>query len=84
MPTADFNKTFLAKLLDRINKKGKRLILLGDFNINLLLYRENNNIKRFSPIIPTISQSSTLIDNILMSHFGSKIYTHWESISRAV
>ena len=88
MSTGDFNDNFLANLLERINREGKRLILLGDFNINLLSYIENKDVKSFvdilqsSLITPTInlptritSQSSTLIDNILVSHFSSKIYS---------
>ena len=88
MSTGDFNDNFLANLLERINREGKRLILLGDFNINLLSYKENKDVKSFvdilqsSLITPTInlptritSQSSTLIDNILVSHFSSKIYS---------
>ena len=76
MSTGDFNDNFLANLLERINREGKRLILLGD--INLLCYKENKDVKSFvdilqsSLITPTInlptritSQSSTLIDNIL-------------------
>ena len=72
----------------RINREGKPQILLGNFNINLLCNKENKDVKSFvnilqsSLITPTInlptritSQSSTLIDNILVSHFSSKIFS---------
>ena len=36
MSTGDFNNNFLENLLERINREGKRLILLGNFNIDLL------------------------------------------------
>ena len=88
MPTGVFNENFLANLLNMINREGKRLILLGDFNIDLLSYKENRDVKSFvdilqsSLITPTInlptritSHSSTLIDNILVSNFSSKIYS---------
>ena len=74
MSTGDFNDNFLANLLERINREFKRLILLGDFNINLLSYKENKDVKSFvdilqsSLITPTInlptritSQSSTCL-----------------------
>ena len=47
MSTGDFNDNFQANLLERINREGKRLILLGDFNINLLCYKENKDVKSF-------------------------------------
>lgn len=88
MSIVDFNMNFLNKILEKISKEGKRLVLLGDFNINLLSYKVNNEVKNFVDILesyqiaPTInlptritSQSSTLIDNILVSQFTSKIYS---------
>lgn len=79
LPISEFNKTFLAPLLDKINKEGKEIILLGDFNINLL-NSHNAEVTEFvdilgsNLILPTISlptrvtpHSQTLIDNILTS-----------------
>ena len=67
--------------------EGKRLVLLGDFNINLLDYKNNNEVKNFVDILqsnliaPTINlptrvstQSSTLIDNMFISLFNTEIY----------
>ena len=36
MSTDDFNSDFLHPLLDKANKEKKSVILMGDFNINLL------------------------------------------------
>ena len=67
--------------------EGKRLVLLGDFNINLLDYKNNNEVKNFVDILqsnliaptknlPTrvSTQSSTLIDNMFISLFNTEIY----------
>ena len=87
MSVKEFNLSVMGPVLDLINKEGKRLVLLGDFNINLLDYQENSEVKNFIDILqshlifPTInlptrvtSLSSTLIDNVLISPFDSKIY----------
>ena len=37
-------------ILDKINKEGKRLVLLGDFYINLQAYKENE-VKNFVDIL---------------------------------
>ena len=86
--TRDFNKNILETIFDMINREGKRLVLLGDFNTNLLAYKENKEVREFVDILqnnlitPSINlptritaQSSTIIDNILLSSFDSKIYT---------
>ena len=87
MPIDDFNKTIIAPLLDKINKEDKRLVLLGDFNINLLDLekREINSfidILQSNLITPSITlptritdHSSTLIDNIFISPFSTKLYS---------
>ena len=87
MSTREFNKDIMTNILNKINTEGKRLVLLGDFNINLLEYKVNNEVKNFVDILqsnliaPTINlptrisaQSSTLIDNIFISLFNSEIY----------
>ena len=87
MSTREFNKDIMTNILNKINTEGKRLVLLGDFNINLLEYKVKNEVKNFVDILqsnliaPTINlptrisaQSSTLIDNIFISLFNSEIY----------
>ena len=87
MPTKEFNKNIITNIFSRINMEGKRLVLLGDFNINLLDYKNNNEVKNFVDILqsnliaptknlPTrvSTQSSTLIDNMFISLFNTEIY----------
>ena len=87
MSTREFNKDIMTNIPNKINTEGKRLVLLGDFNINLLEYKVNNEVRNFVDILqsnliaPTINlptrisaQSSTLIDNIFISLFNSEIY----------
>ena len=77
MDFTDFNYNYLKKLLENISKKQESIFLLGDFNVNLLIYNEHNQTnefldslasKSFIPLIlqPTriTSHSNTLIDNI--------------------
>ena len=80
LPISEFNRLFLAPILDEINKEKKDLTFLGDFNINLLNSSVDLEVSDFIDILeshlisPTISiptritrTSKTLIDNILTS-----------------
>ena len=80
MAITNFNDFYLTPLLDKACREGKVLILLGDFNIDLLKTSLDKNVSEFldnlgnyllSPqiIIPTRvnSNSKTLIDNIFLS-----------------
>ena len=42
MDLTDFDCNYLNKLLENISKEQKSSFLLGDFNVNLLNYNENN------------------------------------------
>ena len=77
MELADFNCSYLNKLLENISKEQKSTFLLGDFNVNLLNYNEHNQTNEFlhslasNSFIPLIlqptritSHSNTFIDNI--------------------
>ena len=77
---SEFEIDHLSPLLDKISKEGKTVILMGDFNINLLNSNSDENISNFLDtlgnhlILPQITlptrvaiQSKTLIDNIFMS-----------------
>ena len=89
-PIPEFN-LLLSEILDSIDAEGKKVIFLGDFNINLLDHDSNSNIASFIDtlssrlILPTISlptritfSSKTLIDNILIS--PSKLQSfEWQS-----
>ena len=75
-----FNNEHLSPLLQTLSKENKSIILLGDFNINLLKCDENLDVSNFLDIlgsqllIPQITlptrvtrDSKTLIDNIFSS-----------------
>ena len=78
----DFSQNYLQPLLDKLTyEKNKNIILLGDFNIDLLHYENDNHTRDFldqmytsslSPqiTIPTriTSRSKTLIDNIFTNN----------------
>ena len=85
MPISDFNYKHLGPLLDQISREGKLLILLGDFNINLLRYNDELPIQQFLDtlssylLLPQINlptristNSETLIDNIFISATSHK------------
>ena len=80
MDVSDFNSFYLSPLLSKVSSENKGLVLLGDFNINLLqsdshsAYSEFLDLLGSFQITPTITlptritaQSSTLIDNIFVS-----------------
>lgn len=88
MSIKDFNENVLTLVLDKISKEGKRCVIMGDFNINLLNYNQNDHIKSFIDIMqsnliaPTINlptritpETETLIDNIVISPFDSKLFS---------
>ena len=73
----DFKSDFISPLLLKLQKKSsKRILVLGDFNIDLLKYELSDSINNFIDtlssnfllphiLLPTrISKTSTLIDNI--------------------
>ena len=47
MNLADFNCSYLNKLLENASKEQKSISLLGDFNLNLLNYNEHNETNEF-------------------------------------
>ena len=77
MSIDEFSQVFLLPLLEKASKENKPLILLGDFNINLLKSDTDNSISHFLDILGSFSllpqiifqtritnTSKTLIDNI--------------------
>ena len=46
MDLTDFNCNYLNKLLENISKEQKSILLLGDFNVNLLNYHEHNQTNK--------------------------------------
>ena len=86
MTIKEFNNDFLENLLDKINCENKDVVLLGDFNINLLQYDDSPDVAHFlksmcsSSLFPSITQptrvtskSRTLIDNIFINFHSPEI-----------
>ena len=80
MQQSEFNEEYLKPLSEKLISENKEVILLGDFNIDLLKCDSNKNVSDFLDIIystnlvPNItsptrltSRSQTLIDNIFSS-----------------
>ena len=79
MPIEEFNEEYILPLLEKASKENKPLILLGDFNINLLKSDSDNSVSNFLDILGSFSllpqiifptrltnTSKTLIDNIFI------------------
>ena len=77
MSIDEFNNDVLTTLLEKISAENKTLILLGDFNIDLLMSDTDREVSNYFDIINSFSllphiilstrvtsSSSTLIDNI--------------------
>ena len=73
----EFNFDFLYPLIDKLATENKNIVLLGDFNVDLLHYESNNPTREFldlmfsASLTPQITvptrltvRSKTLIDNI--------------------
>ena len=80
MSLKEFNNSYLLSLQDKIARENKNVILLGDFNINLLNYDTCHETSAFldsmcsSSLFPYITQptritptSKILIDNIFFN-----------------
>ena len=60
MELSEFNNHYLSNLLDNLSGKNKTVVLLGDFNANLLKYDKDCNISDFLDTI----YSSRLLPHI--------------------
>ena len=85
---SDFTNTFLQPLLDKLSYENKNIILLGDFNIDLLHYESHSQTRDIldcmypGPLSPQIIISttitpcpSTLIDNIFKNTVNESLGT---------
>ena len=84
MELSEFNDHFLSVLLEKISKEKKMVVLLGDFNADLLKYDHDEEVLGFLDamysklLLPNISSptrimstSATLIDNILTNDYDN-------------
>ena len=80
MELSEFNNHYLSNLLDKLSGENKTVVLLGDFNADLLKYDKDCNVSDFLDTIysnlplPHIASSrrvtmnlKTLIDNIFLT-----------------
>ena len=88
MDANKFNEHYLSILNEKLLEKNKEIILMGDFNINLLRYNEDHNSTDFldqiysCSLIPRIisptrltPRSKTLIDNIFSTDTANEVIT---------
>ena len=47
MEISDFNKYYLSNLIETLSLENKKIVLLGDFNVDLLKYDSNHDIFDF-------------------------------------
>ena len=86
MDAREFNDTFLQITLEKLSYENKDIILMGDFNIDILKYDTNNDSAAFLDmmyenfLLPYISsptrvtpRSQTLIDNIFSNIIEDEI-----------
>ena len=82
MEISDFNKYYLSNLIETFSLENEEIVLLGDFNVDLLNYDKNHDVSNFldtmhfnlllahitSPTKVT-TKSGTLVDNIFRNFF---------------
>ena len=83
MEISDFNKYYLSNVIEKLSLENKKIVLLGEFNVDLLNYDSNQDVSDFLDTMhsnlllshitsPTriTAKSSTLIDNIFSNFFN--------------
>ena len=84
MELSEFNNHYLSNLLDNLSEENKTVVLLGDFNADLLKYGKDCNVSDFldtmhsNLLLPHIVcpthvtvNPQTLIDNIFSNNYDS-------------
>ena len=59
MEIPDFNKYYLSDLTETLSSHNKKIVLIGDFNVDLLNYDSNNDVSNFL---------DTMHSNLLLPH----------------
>ena len=62
MEIPDFNKYYLSDLTETLSSHNKKIVLIGDFNVDLLNYDSNNDVSSFL---------DTMHSNLLLPHITS-------------
>ena len=72
MELSEFNKDYLTNLLDTLSSENKAVVLLKDFNEDLLKYDQNSNISDFFYL---------MYSSLLLLHIFSLALHHHQQIS---
>ena len=62
MEIPDFNKYYLSDLTETLSSHNKKIVLIGDFIVDLLNYDSNNDVSNFL---------DTMHSNLLLPHITS-------------
>ena len=62
MEIPDFNKYYLSDLTETLSSHNKKIVLIRDFNVDLLNYDSNNDVSNFL---------DTMHSNLLLPHITS-------------
>ena len=73
MDLTDFNCNYLNKLLENISKEQKSIFFLGDFNVNLLNYNENNQTNEFSDSLASNSFIPLILQPIRITSISNTL-----------
>ena len=65
MELSEFNNHYLSNLLDKLSGENKTVVLLGDFNADLLKYDKDCNVSDFL---------NTMYSNLPLSHIASSLH----------
>ena len=76
MEISDFNKYYLSNLIETLSLENKKIVLLGDFNVDWLKYDSNHDIFDFldtmrSNLLPHITSPTRITAK-------SSIYSNWQ------
>ena len=73
MELSEFNNNYLTNLLDTLSSENKTVVLLGDFNADLLKYDQNSNISDF---LDLMYSSLLLLHSLSPTHTTPSSATH--------
>ena len=82
---SDFTNNYITPLLDKLSNGNKDIMIMGDFNINLIHYNDDKNIGNFldtmfsQSFLPYITTPTRITRNAKKHLSKTSIITRWES-----